>query len=423
VSQLADEVFLMPDIVVVGGGLTGLMTALTLSHSPYQVVHIQRHQPIDGGETIRTTTVSAAGKRMLETLGVWQRLATPPTPIEALKVADGEATIGVRARHGKAFGLEWQDGDEPMAFVVPNAALLSALERQIQAAAVTPLIDRTVADFTIANNRANLSLVDDKGETDEVTCDLVVGCDGRNSTLRKSAGIRQHALPHKQTAVVALIAAERPHQNAAFQRFLGFGPIALMPMDDNLMSLVWTLPKQEALQYQACDVDAFNKACTKAFGDELGFLTLQSDRLVWPLQPTFIANPTADNLILAGDAAHVIHPLAGQGYNLALGDAAVLLDILCDTFARGLPAGHLSVLTDFRQKRRLEVGAMSLTTTGLNSLFSTMPTGVAKIAGLGMSLLNRSPAKSAFSTIARGGTLAPANLFAGRLPQGNRHRK
>ena len=352
----------MPDIVVVGGGLTGLMTALTLSHSPYQVVHIQRHQPIDGGETIRTTTVSAAGKRMLETLGVWQRLATPPTPIEALKVADGEATIGVRARRGKAFGLEWQDGDEPMAFVVPNVALLSALERQIQAAAVTPLINRAMADFTIANNRANLSLVDEKGETGEVTCDLVVGCDGSNSTLRKSAGIRQHALPHKQTAVVALIAAERPHQNAAFQRFLGSGPIALMPMDDNLMSLVWTLPKQEALQYQACDVDAFNKACTKAFGDELGLLTLQSDRLVWPLQPTFIANPTADNLILAGDAAHVIHPLAGQGYNLALGDAAVLLDILCDTFA-------------------------------------------------------------AFSTIARGGTLAPANLFAGRLPQGNRHRK
>ena len=189
------------------------------------------------------------------------------------------------------------------------------------------------------------------------------------------------------------------------------------------MSLVWTLSKQEALQYQACDVFAFNKACTKAFGDELGFLTLQSDRLVWPLQPTFIANPTADNLILAGDAAHVIHPLAGQGYNLALGDAAVLLDILCDTFARGLPAGHLSVLTDYRQKRRLEVGAMSLTTTGLNALFSTMPTGVAKIAGLGMSLLNRSPAKSAFSTIARGGTLAPANLFAGRLPPGNRHQK
>jgi 2-octaprenyl-6-methoxyphenol hydroxylase len=188
---LQNEVFLMPDIVVVGGGLTGLMTALTLSHSPYQVAHIQRHQTIDGGETIRTTTVSAAGKRMLETLGVWQRLATPPTPIEALKVADGEPSTGIKARRGKAFDLEWQDRDEPMAFVVPNATLLTALERQMRDADVERLTDRTVAGFTTVNKQAHLTLVNDRGVTDEVICDLVVGCDGRNSTLRKSAGVRQ----------------------------------------------------------------------------------------------------------------------------------------------------------------------------------------------------------------------------------------
>ena len=149
----------------------------------------------------------------------------------------------------------------------------------------------------------------------------------------------------------------------------------------------------------------------------------QSDRLVWPLQPALIANPTANNLILAGDAARVIHPLAGQGYNLALGDAAVLLDVLCATSKRGLPASHLSVLTDYRHKRQLEVGAMSLATTGLNALFSTMPPGIARIAGLGMNLLNRLPAKSVLSTVARGGTLAQASLLAGKLPQKDERRR
>ena len=407
----------MPDIVVVGGGLTGLITALTLSHSPFQVAHIQCPHGNGDGETIRTTTISASGKRMLETLGVWQHLTAVPTPIESLKVADGEPSAGTKARRGNAFDLEWQDEDEPMAFVVANAALLAALERHMRNADVERLTDRTVAGSTIVNKQAHLTLVNDKGVIERVICDLVVGCDGPNSLLRKSAGIMQHRLPHRQTAVVALLSTEQPHSNAAFQRFLASGPIALMPLTNNLMSLVWTLPKQEASRYQACDVNEFNMAITAAIGDELGFLKLQSDRLVWPLKPAFIANPTADNLILAGDAAHVIHPLAGQGYNLALGDAAVLLDILCAASARGLPASHLSVLADYRHKRQIEVGAMSIATTSLNALFTTMPSSIARIAGLGMSLLNRSPAKSVFSAIARGGILAQANLLAGKLPQ------
>lgn len=407
----------MPDIVVVGGGLTGMMTVLTLSHSPYEVAHIQRQHINDNGQTIRTTTISAAGKCMLETLGVWQRLAVPPTPIRALKVADGEAPIGVGARRGKSFGLEWRDTDQPMAFVVPNATLFNALERQMQGTGIKSLRNKSVADFTIANNQAKLSLVTDSGADEEVICDLVVGCDGRNSMLRKSSGIKHYALPNKQTAVVAVLAIERPHENAAFQRFLSNGPIALMPMDNNLMSLVWTLPNQEASHHQTCDAAEFNMACTTAFGDELGYLTLQSERLLWPLQQTFVTNPTADNLILAGDAAHSIHPLAGQGYNLALGDAAVLLDVLCESCTRGLPAGHLSVLNEYRHKRQLEVGAMSLATSGLNTLFSTMPAGVAKIAGIGMTLLDKSPTKAIFSKMARGGTLAQASLLCGKMPK------
>ena len=410
----------MPDIVVVGGGLTGLMTALTLSHSPFTVKHLQRQKADDDEEKIRTTTISAAGKRMLETLGVWQKLAGAATPVKALRVADGDAMTRIKARRSRTFTLEWQDMDKPMAFVVPNATLLAALEHQMRSTNVERLNDRTVDNFFSIKNQANLRMADSKLKTDRVICDLVVGCDGHKSKLRESAGIRQRILPHTQTAVVALVATEHPHQNTAFQRFLNSGPIALMPMGENLMSLVWTLPKKQALQQQAYSVDEFNHACAEAFGDELGLLSLQSDRLLWPIKPAFVTNPTANNLILAGDAAHVIHPLAGQGYNLALSDAAVLLDILCDTYARGLPAGHISVLSCYRQKRWLEVGAMSFATTGLNSIFSTMPSGISKIAGLGLTLLDRSSTKSIFLAIARGGKLAQSSLFAGKLPQQKR---
>lgn len=424
----------MADIVVVGGGLTGAMMAITLSHSPFSIAHL--HPEKSTNDSIRTTTINAAGKNMLAALGVWQHVVNTVTPIHTLKVADGAANNKF-GRAGNAFSLEWHDdaadrdgnggGGGAMAYVVGNDHLLNALDKVAHGRPIETILGKKVVGLNIADDnphlgRLNTTSIDGRATTD-IGCQLVVGCDGRNSTLRQSAGIKQRVLAHSQTAIVAVLEAEKPHDHTAFQRFLRGGPFALMPMEGNLVSLVWTLPKDQATELANCDNAAFEAACQANFGDALGGLALRSKRLLWPLQPSFVLRPAQKNLVLAGDAAHAIHPLAGQGYNLALGDAAVLLDVLCDAHGRGLPAGHLSVLADYVERRRTEVGAMSLATSGLNALFSAMPSdnnmplGLNRIADLGMRLLNKSSGKSVFSDIAKGGKLASARLFEGKLPR------
>jgi 2-octaprenyl-6-methoxyphenol hydroxylase len=189
----------------------------------------------------------------------------------------------------------------------------------------------------------------------------------------------------------------------------------LMPHGPHRASLVWTLTKGEADRILAVDETEFSNLLLAAFGDTLGGLKLDSRRLIWPLKPTITRQMTSNHLVLAGDASHAIHPLAGQGYNLALGDAAVLTDCLARARARGLSAGHRSVESDYLAGRKLEVTAMTAMTSGLNRLMSFQP-AIAKAAGAGMGLVNTSPVKTLFQKSAMGGHLARANLLAGRLP-------
>jgi 2-octaprenyl-6-methoxyphenol hydroxylase len=164
------------------------------------------------------------------------------------------------------------------------------------------------------------------------------------------------------------------------------------------------------------DETAFEAACLEAFGPSLGYLRLAATRLAWPLRPSWRRRISAPGLILAGDAAHAIHPLAGQGYNLALADAAVLADLLVEGRRRGLPASHLSLRRAYEAARWRERAAMTMATSGLNRLFSHAPAGVRRLAGLGFAMLDRLPVKSVFSDIAAGGQLAEAALLEGRLP-------
>ena len=411
-----------PGIAVIGGGLTGLMTAAALSHAGPRVHLIDRAESDAAHPDERTTTINAAGARMLAALGAWDRLETPPAPVTRIAVAEGPAPTGLAARRRPDSDLSWQSGDAPMGYVVANAALQSALRDTL---ATTNVIERRgcgVTGWSAGDTISSLGLADAAGQEDTMEAALVVACDGARSMMAELAGLGRREERQRQTAIVTTLRAERPHEGTAFQRFLPTGPFALMPGPGDAggyeMSLVWTLPNDTAQQLIAADNASFEAACLEAFGSRLGYMALAGNRLAWPLQPAWRRRITAPGLVLAGDAAHSIHPLAGQGYNLALADAAVLADLVVATHRRGLAASHPSLRSAYESARFNERLAMSAATSGLNRLFAAAPPVVRRAAGMGFSILDRLPGKSLFSKIAEGGRLADAALLDGRLPGG-----
>ena len=408
-------------IVVVGAGLTGVMTALALSHCGYgsrsapAITLIDRINHTDSTATHdhRTTTVHAAGRAMLDALGVWPLIAKDATPISRIKIANGQPHRNkLKRRQRSEFLMEWHNDETPMAYVVSNQDLLDALYDRLAVRPVIQITGHEVTNFKPGNDFARLQFE----RRPDLRCQLVVACDGAKSKLRDYASIRTFGELHRQTAIVANLTSERDHENTAFQRFLAGGPIAIMPHGARRVSLVWTLPKDEASRILALDKHEFASQVLIAFGETLGGFKLDGPRLSWPLKPTITSKMTSHNLVLAGDASHAIHPLAGQGYNLALGDAAVLADCLAHANQLGLNAGHRSIRYEYSIRRRLEVTAMTATTSGLNQLMSFQPS-IAKIAGAGMGLVNRSPLKTLSLKSAMGGQLTRASLLEGRLPE------
>lgn len=415
----------MSDVAVIGGGLTGLMTAIALSHAnPSQAgsrIHLIDRAGSDAPPPDeRTTTINAAGARMLAALDVWDRMTVPPAAVMRVAVAEGPALTGLAARRRRDGDLSWHGGDRPMGYVVSNAALQDALRETLARRNVIERRGTSVTGWHGGADGAVLTLADESGAEDTLEAALVVACDGARSGMADLAGLTRRDERQTQTAIVTTLRTERPHEDTAYQRFLGTGPFALMPGPGETggyeMSLVWTLPNDRARQLINSEPAMFEAACIEAFGSRLGHMTLAGTRLAWPLQPAWRRRTTAPGLALAGDAAHAIHPLAGQGYNLALADAAVLADLLATSFRRGLSPAHPSLRKAYESARFGERLTMSMATSGLNKLFADAPPFIRRAAGIGFSVLDRLPAKSLFSGIAEGGRLADAALLKGRPP-------
>ena len=410
-----------PDIAVIGGGLTGLMMARALSATGAHILLVDRSSGADGIPDERTTTINAAGMRMLQTLGVQDNLQQDATPIMRIAVAEGAPLSGLAARRRPNSDLSWQAGDTPMAYVVGNADLQSALTRTLGEnsdfyGSIEILSGATLTGMARHAGGMQLDIEDAGGQLSHRSADLVVACDGNNSKVAGFANLAARQEQTFQTAIVSILRAERDHENTAFQRFLPTGPFALMPMSGQHLSLVWTLPDDTAQTLIAADEQAFEAACLDAFGQSLGYLHLAGQRLAWPLRPSLRRRIAAAGVVLAGDAAHALHPIAGQGYNLALADAAVLADCLALARARGLSSGHPSIWQSYEAARRTERLAMSAATSGINQLFARSPAFVRRMAGAGFAVLDKTPVKSVFSRIAEGGELADAALLRGQFP-------
>ena len=230
----------------------------------------------------------------------------------------------------------------------------------------------------------------DDGRT--LSAPVILGADGRQSRLRELAGIRATTTDYGQSSVVDTIAHEQPHHNLAHERFLPGGPLALLPLRNQCSALVWTDQTKVAEHIARLDDTAFGAALQERIGDSLGRLTPLGPRRVYPLSLVVAEAYVAERVALVGDAAHAIHPIAGQGFNLGLRDVAALAEVLTDASWLGLDLGGATVLRDYQRRRRFDTMSLVAATDGLTRLFSNDITPLRRLRGLGLGLVERIPA-------------------------------
>lgn len=362
------------DVVIVGGGLAGGLCAVALARSGFSCAVVDAGDPeamrsasFDG----RTTAISYASARAFRRLGLWGPVAGEAEPIHDILVTDGRATSRFDSGAISSFALHFDSREledaTPLGWIVENRllrnAIFDAIEREDAITLLAPA-KRAAAKFDAGG--AVVSLEDGTA----LKADLVVAADGRFSTLRSETNIKTNEWRYKQTGIVATVAHERPHNGVAQEFFLPSGPFAILPMTENRSSLVWTEHAASAPAFMALEDDAFRDEIEKRFGPYLGRVSLAGPRWSYPLAFTLAQSFVANRLALIGDAAHAIHPIAGQGYNLAVKDIAALADVLIEARSVGLNIGAMTVLQNYQRWRRFDSVSLALGTDLLNRLFS-----------------------------------------------------
>lgn len=392
-------------VILAGGGLSAKIMALCLHHAKVSV-RWYAGQAVPTHRDDRTTTIHAAGMKMLSCLGIIEHCTQPIWPIYSIQVSDADAPL----QQDESWPLDWNDQNAPIAYVLQNADLNSACDKLLAEQSLSALPSQ-IDTVSIANRTLMTS------SAEENNFDLLVICAGARTPLITQAGFKIKSQEAGQTALVGLLSADIPASHTAYQRFLPSGPIALMPMDSETYSLVWTLPDHAAEEILSASEEAQNNAVNQACGSMTGHLRFHRPPQRWKLAPSFVPRIASPGVVLAGDSAHSLHPLAGMGLNLALADAATLLDCLIDGQKIGLSASHSFISSSYQRKRKAEITAMTAMTQGLNRLFSR-PQGLARLTGgIGMSLMGRTPLMRPIKDIAMGGILSRPHLFTGRLPQ------
>jgi len=372
------------DIAIVGGGLNGLTAAVALGGAGFAVALIDRLDPqatLDAGFDGRVSSIAWSSKVMLETLGVWQGVAGEAEPILEIRVSDGDAPLFLHYDH--------QDvGDHPLGYIAENRVLRRALiERVGRLRTVTVMAPHRVAGLERGRDAAVLEL-DGGGR---VRADLVIACDGSTSALRDMAGIRHVSHSYRQTGIVTTVDHERPHRGIAHERFLAAGPFAILPLPGNRSSLVWTERDDVATRIMGLDDAAFLEEMVWRFGDFLGAIEPVGPRWSYPLRLVLAERYTDRRLALVGDAAHLIHPIAGQGYNLGLRDTAALAEVLSDMRRLGLEPGRDDALARYARWRRVDNMMLVAATDSLNRLFSNDLAPVRLARDLGLAAVDRLP--------------------------------
>ncbi len=405
------------DVVVAGGGIAGLALALAAKRaSPFAVVAVcdpsfARPEPA-GRANLRAVAVAAGSRDVLDALGVWQAVADAAQPMLDMAITDSRPADAPRPVYLGFSGRVGPD-EAPFAHMVFSDDLRRALRAGCGAAGVA-LVGAEVAGF---RRQGPVLAVETAGGA-PLRTRLLAAADGGRSRLRGAAGIRTVAWDYEQAAVVATVAHARSHEGRATQHFLPAGPIAILPLraadgSPRRFSLVWTEGTAEAARLAALSPGDFVDALESRIGFAYGVLALEDKPSAHPLRLVLPRRLVADRIALVGDAARTIHPLAGQGLNLGLRDAAVLAEGVAGQLALGLDPGDAGVLARYERARRFDGVAMAVVTDGLNRLFSNDRLPLRLVRDLGLGLVDRLPGlKRAFIRDAAGLAGAPSRETA-----------
>src|SRR5579863_7591541 len=375
------------DVVIAGGGFAGLTLAIALRQGLGPSFSLAAADPALGasrGEDERASAIVAAARRLFETIGVWQAVAADAQPILDMVVTDSKLGDAVRPTF-LTFAGEVEPG-EPFAHMIENRLLVNALAAKAREVGVA-LQPSAVATFSRGGDRVPAALADGS----ELSARLLVAADGARSSIRTAAGIATHGWNYGQSAIVINVVHERDHEGRAEEHFLPAGPFAILPLTGRRCSIVWTETTAEAARIMALPDDAFHAALEQRFKLHLGEIKVIGPRRVHPLGFFVARSFIADRIALIGDAAHVIHPIAGQGLNMGLKDVAALAEVVVDAARLGLDPGAADVLERYQRWRRFDTMAMGLATDGLNRLFSNRSDVLRAVRDVGLGLVDRLP--------------------------------
>ena len=388
------------DVIIFGGGLVGLALASALDSSKVSAIVVDPADPaprttaaFDG----RTSAVSSSSMRMLRTIGVTDHLAEPDCPIGRISVADGRDPGGLH--------FDPDDG-EALGWMHENRHLRAALQARAEEGSETWLLWKSRVS---AVDRGDHGVVVDLVDGRKLSAPLLIAADGRNSRTREDAGIRVARWRYDHQAIVSVLRHERPHDNVAYEIFFPTGPFALLPMTDDAKghrsAIVWSVPQDDAAGWLALDDDDFAAEAQAAMGGFLGNIAMLAPRSSFPLGFHHAAQIIAKRLALVGDAAHAIHPIAGQGLNLGFRDVAALTQVLVEGARLGLDLGDQQLLDRYQAWRSLDSLSVAFATDSLTRIYGIPGKTASAVRRFGMGLIDRiSPLKNRLMNEARGTT-------------------
>ena len=372
------------DVVIVGGGLTGPLTALALARAGLRSVVLDaRPRPERGSFDGRAYALALAGVRMLQALDLWDRVEDAQ-PITGIRASDGRPGEGASPLH-LAFDAALISAPFMGQMVEDRHLRAGLLEACDGDARVTLRFEARVSGQSTDGGRASATL--DGGGTVEGA--LIVGCDGRAGAVAERAGLRRVVKDYGQSALTCAVAHEHGHGGVAHQLFLPAGPLAILPLTRDRSAVVWTETAEAASALMAAGEPEWLQVLRPRFGSFLGDIRLEGERGSYPLTLSLAPEMTGPRVALAGDAAHGIHPIAGQGLNLGLKDVAALAEVLRDARRRGEDVGSADVLARYARWRRWDAMQMGLATDAVNRLFSNDDPLLRAARRLGMGAVDR----------------------------------